>query len=716
MKKNTFLLFTFLLFFPFGLLVAGEGMWIPMLLERLNEKEMREMGMKITASAIYSINQASMKDAIVMFGGGCTGEIVSNQGLLLTNHHCGYGAIQRHSSLENDYLTNGFWAMSREEELPNENLNVTMLMEMKDVTSAVLEGISDNMTESERSKKIDENKKSLIEVAKKDTEYNVVIEDFFIGNQYFMIYEQVFKDIRLVGAPPSNIGKFGGDTDNWMWPRHTGDFAVFRIYVGEDNKPKSYSNDNVPYKPSHHLPISLKGAEKDDFTFVFGYPARTNEYLPSFAIDQQVNITNPIRIKIRQIRLDIFTKYTNNDPKVRIQYASKHAGVANGWKKMIGESKGIRRASGVEKKQQFEQQFDIWANLNVQYKNLISKFDEAYERILPYNLAYYYMIEAGYGVELINFARAFTNLSKIDKTTEKETIDKMLADAQHRSESFFKDYHLPLDKEVAEALLTIYHNEQPIDFRPDFLNFISTKYKSDVKAYVAYLFAESIFTSPEKVAAMLNNFNYKKAQQLQKDPAFVAAKSIADFYTNKVMETIVSIDDEINEMRRVYMRAQMEMQPEKRFYPDANFTLRVSYGKVEGFKPADAVTYKHFTTLDGIMEKENPDIYDYVVEERLKELYNAKDYGRYADKDGSVHVAFIASNHTTGGNSGSPLFNAEGHLIGINFDRCWEGTMSDLMYDPNICRNISVDIRYVLFIIDKFAGASHLIDEMTIVQ
>ena len=692
---------------------AGEGMWIPMLLQ-YNEKEMQEMGMRITAEDIYSINHSSLKDAIVLFGGGCTGEIVSDYGLLLTNHHCGYDHIQKHSSVEHDYLTNGFWAMNRGQELPCPGLSVTFLREMRDVTDKVLYNINVDIPEDERQAKIDENIKKLVAQFEKETPYKVSIKPFFLGNEYFVLFNEVYTDVRLVGCPPSNIGKFGGDTDNWVWPRHTGDFSIFRVYADKDGHPAAYSADNVPYKPAKHLDISLKGVEEGDFAFVFGYPARTNEYLPAVAVDQEANLLDPIMVDLRGKVLDIYNKYQEQDPKVRIQYASKHASIGNGWKKWMGVTEGINHFHGVEKKRAFEQDFQEWAlgaRNRYMYIDLLKNFEQSYKELEPYELAYTYMVEAGLRIELINFAGRFAKLSEVTKDTPQEQIDKMIASLKTASASFFKDYYEPIDREVAAMLLKEYLKAQPANFRPAFLNDIK-----DVNGYVDNLFGKSIFTNEAQVNDLLDNFKPNKVKKLANDPALQVYQSLIGFYRDEVYDHISDIGDNIDRMRRLYMKGQMDMQPDKRLFPDANFTLRVTYGKIEGFKPKDGMTYKHFTTLEGIMQKENPDIYDYVVEPRLKQLYNNKDYGRYADKDGTMHVAFTASVHTTGGNSGSPILNADGQLLGLNFDRCWEGTMSDLVYDPDICRNISVDIRYVLFIIDKFAGARHLVDEMTIVE
>ena len=711
--KRLSLLFTLILTLSVGIVRAGEGMWIPMLLQ-YNEKEMQEMGMKITAEDIYSINHSSLKDAIVLFGGGCTGEIVSDYGLLFTNHHCGYDYIQKHSSVEHDYLTNGFWAMNRSEELPCPGLSVTFLREMRDVTEQVLDGITIDTPEEERQALIEAHIKKIVEAVEKETKYKVSVKPYFLGNEYYLLLNEVYTDVRLVGCPPSNIGKFGGDTDNWVWPRHTGDFSIFRVYADKDGHPAAYSKDNVPYKPAKHLDISLKGVEEGDFAFVFGYPARTNEYLPAVAVDQEANLIDPITVDLRGKVLDIYNKYQEQDPKVRIQYASKHAGLGNGWKKWMGVTEGINHFHGVEKKRAFEESFQEWAlgaRNRYMYIDLLNQFDKNYKELEPYQLAYTYFTEAGMRIELVRFAGRFARLSEVTKDTPQEEIDNMVVALKTASAAFYKDYYQPIDREVAAMLLKEYLKAQPTDFRPAFLNDIK-----DVNEYVDKLFAKSMFIDEVKVNDLLDNFKPNKAKKLADDPAMKIYQSLIKFYRDEVYDHISSLNGNIDRLRRIYMKGQMEMQTEKRLFPDANFTLRVTYGKVEGFKPQDGKTYRHFTTLEGIMEKENPDIYDYVVEPRLKQLYNNKDYGRYADKDGTMHVAFTASVHTTGGNSGSPILNAEGQLLGLNFDRCWEGTMSDLIYDPAICRNISVDIRYVLFIIDKFAGARHLIDEMTIVE
>lgn len=701
-------------------LLGGEGMWIPMLLQQMNEKEMQEMGMKITAEDIYSINQSSLKDAILLFGRGCTSEIISKDGLLLTNHHCGFGNIQKHSTLEHDYLTDGFWAMNKGEELPNPGLTATLLIEMKDVTDSVLAGVDESMTMKERQSIIIINIKRITSDFEEESAYKAAIKPFFKGNSYYMMITEVFKDIRLVGAPPSNIGKFGGDTDNWMWPRHTGDFSLFRIYVDKDGNPAEYSEDNVPYQPNFYFPISLDGVEEDDFTFVFGYPARTNEYLPSYAVEMITKVGNPKKIELRETRLDIFNKYSSKDPKVRIQYATKDARVANYWKKMIGESGGVKRMKGIEAKENFEKEFTDWtvASDNDEYSTILPEFEKLYNELTPINLATDYLKEAGMAIEIVKFANSYRKLVSLSKNSpdNKEAINLEIIKLKNQANGFFKDYYKPIDEEVMISMLRLYDQNLSSEFKPAFFNTINNKYKNDYKAYTSYVFSKSIFDNQDKLISFLDNYKAKQYKKILKDPAYNMAVEMGVLYNTEFQHKIIVINNAIDSLQRIYMKAQMEMKPDARFYPDANFTLRVSYGKVNGYSPKDAVYYKHFTTLEGIMEKEDPDIYDYVVTDRLRELYESKDYGAYADKDGKLHVGFAASNHTTGGNSGSPVLNAEGQLVGVNFDRCWEGTMSDLMYDPVVCRNISIDIRYFLFIVDKYAGAGYLLDEMTLVK
>ena len=678
--------------------------------------------MRISAKYIYSINNSSLKDAIVLFGSGCTAEIVSDQGLILTNHHCGYGRIQNHSSLEHDYLKYGFWAKDMNEELSNPGLTVSLLVRMEDVTSKALEGIIPAMSEAERKNRIAENCVKIQAKAAEGTHYQTVVRPYFAGNEYYLLVYEVFQDVRLVGAPPSNIGKFGGDTDNWMWPRHTGDFSVFRIYADKDNKPAPYSKENVPYKPKKHLTVSLKGVEKGDFTMVFGYPANTQEYLPSDAVQLNTEYLNPIRIGLRQIRLDIMGYSMDTSDLVRIQYSAKYAGIANSWKKWQGESLGIKRLNALDKKRDYEQTFNKWSQsttaANQKYSALLANYSEIYDSYSFLKTSETYLNEAGMAVEVLRFARSFEKLVALakDRNTTNTKLDEQVKAFISGSAAFYKDFQPNLDREVMVRLLTEYAKAKNKLMYPAVLSEVEKKYKGDFSAYATYVFSKSMFVNEAELTDFLGSFSRSSVKRIEKDPAFLLASQLVAFSKANLEPGIKSSERAIDSLQRIYMQAQREMDPQKRFYPDANSTLRVAYGKVDDYKPKDGTFYKHYTTLDGIMEKEDPSVFDYVVEPKLKALYLEKDYGRYASKSGEMRVAFIASNHTTGGNSGSPVLNADGHLVGINFDRNWEGTMSDLMYDPAMCRNISLDIRYCLFIMDKFAGASHLVNEMTIVE
>jgi hypothetical protein len=721
MKKQilVFSILVTLLFNSFKL-KADEGMWIPMLLEQLNQKDMQTMGMKITAEDIYSINHSSLKDAILLFGGGCTAEFVSNQGLILTNHHCGYSNIQSHSTLDHDYLTNGFWARNTSEELTNPSLTATLLIRMEDVTAKVLAVVRKNMTEIQRDEAIEKICKSIEKEAVTGTHYKASIKPFYYGNQYYMFITEVFKDIRLVGAPPSNIGKFGGDSDNWMWPRHTGDFSIFRVYVGKDNKPAEYSADNVPYQPKKHLEISLKGAEKNDFTFVFGYPGRTQQYLTSHAVDLLSNSDNPARIKMRDKRLEIIGSDINSDKLIRIQYSAKYASIANGWKKWIGENRGINRMQAIAKKQNLEKEFDNWVqkdeNRIKEYGGLIKDFENTYNDLKPYTMASVYFSEAGLAPEIIRFAWGFKMLvdQSKDSKIKPEDFQKTLDQYQKGLIGYFKNYNVNTDKKIFAELMKIYFQDCDLAFQPKAFEAIKNKYKGDFSKFADDIYSKSFMSTIEKSTEFLNKYKTGSYKKLEKDPAYILATSIYNNYIDNIQGKLLSLSDKTDSLYRVYVKAMMEMQPDKRFYPDANSTLRVTYGKVNDYYPRDAVHYTHYTTIEGIMQKEDPAIYDYVVEPKLKALYKTKDYGRYANKSGEMPVAFIGTNHTTGGNSGSPVLNAYGQLIGLNFDRNWEGTMSDVIYDPDQCRNITLDIRYCLFIIDKYAGADNLIKEMTI--
>jgi hypothetical protein len=721
MKKYYYFLLAAIVLLQANVSRADEGMWIPMLLQSINEKEMQDMGMRITAEDIYNINNSSLKDAILLFGGGCTAEIISDQGLILTNHHCGYSQIQSHSTVENDLLTNGFWAMSREEELPNPGLSVTRLVRMEDVSTQMLEGITGDMTEKDRDAAIKDNAKAITKEIEEDSHYKASVRPFYYGNQYYLLVYEIFSDVRLVGAPPSNIGKFGGDTDNWMWPRHTGDFSLFRIYTDKDNQPAEYTEENVPYKPIYTIPISIKGVKENDFTFIFGFPGTTQEYLPSNAIEMITQVQNPNRIKLRRQKLDIYESFMTQDPKVRLQYSLKHARLSNGWKKWIGENRGIQKLNGIQQKQEFELGFDEWvlssAETKEDYGTLLQSFDDTYQQMTDAQLEMIYLIEAGLGIEILRAARMADKLVQMSQKsgTSEEKIGEELEKVMKRGENFYKDYYQPIDRKAFVTLLTTYREQFADDQLPDVFKLIDDKYKGNISDFADRVFKKSIFADQASFTNFFEKYKQKKYKKIEKDPAYKMASSFLDFYRQNTMPVVSKLGVAIDSMMRIYMKAQMEYQPERRFYPDANSTLRVAYGKVKPYYPRDAVFYEYQTTLTGIMEKEDPDIYDYVVEDKLKSLYYDKDYGRYGMEE-EMPVCFIATNHTTGGNSGSPALNADGHLIGLNFDRCWEGTMSDLMYDPDQCRNIMLDIRYFLFIVDKFAGAGHLVEEMILIE
>ncbi len=720
MEKTIIFILFILNFLPFSL-KAEEGMWPPVFLsQRIGE--MQKMGLKMTAEEIYSINNSSLKDAIVQFGSGCTGVLVSEKGLILTNHHCGFGSIQKQSRMEHDYLTNGFWAGSMEEELPNPGLTVTFLVRMEDVSIKVMEGVTASMTELDRAAVIKKNIEKIEKGASQGAGFEAKVKPFYYGNQYFLCINEVFKDVRLVGAPPSNIGSFGGDTDNWAWPRHTGDFSIFRIYASKDNKPADYSKENVPYKPKKYLSVSMKGVEKGDFTMIFGFPGTTKEYLTSYGVDLIAFKENPVKVSFRQQRLDIMKNAMASDRRTRMQYASKHAGIANGWKKMMGESKGIERLGTVGRKHEEEKGFAEWANADqaraIKYGALFNAAEKTYKRLYPYDLAGIFVTEGFQGIELLKFASGFKDIIKLSSQKDAKESDLVKNAEKLRSATltFFKDYQQSLDRKVALALLTMISNKMSQEFKPDFFKEIEKKQHGKWAGFVDRLFATSVFADSSKLIQILSEPGAKSLRKLAKDPAYLLIASSAIMMDKTISPVMLECNRTIDSLQRIYIEGLMHYENGRLLYPDANSTMRIACGKVDDYSPEDAVNYRYFTTVAGILQKENPDIYDYVVDPKLKNLILSRDFGEYVDKDGTMHVAFTASNHTTGGNSGSPVLDGNGSLIGLNFDRNWEGTMSDLQYDPDQCRNIILDIRYCLFIIDRFAGAQRLVNEMKLVN
>ncbi len=716
MKK--LLISFFILFTGTGFVFSVEGMWLPLLLEKYNIQQMQEKGFRLTAEDVYSINRASIKDAIVRIG-GCTAVLVSDEGLILTNHHCGYGAIQQHSTVENDYLTYGFWAQERRDELPT-GLSATFLVRMEDVTDQILAELNDAMSERERQLKVIEVARKLEEAAVKETRYRANVAPFYFGNQYFLFIYDVYEDIRLVGTPPSAIGKFGGDTDNWMWPRHTGDFAFFRIYAGKDNSPATFSPSNVPYKPVKFLPVSLRGVNEGDFTMVYGYPGTTNQYLTSHAVKILTEISNPHKIRLRDSRLQVMGREMEKNAFVRIQYASKYAGVANTWKRWMGENNGLARLNAVQRKQELENQFINWVEQSserqAKYGTLLEEFKGLYNELEKLTLPRDYNREALMAIEGVAFAGRFQTLAGLlEKNENEERIKSEIERLKPITKAFYKDYFQPIDRELFEIFLREYYQNVTSDFHPAFYSELNKKFRGDFSRYANHVYSKTIFTNHSKVHDLLNNPGKKALKAILHDPLFVIASQTNDVADKKINNQVAILEFRLSRLYRQFIAGLMEMQPDRVFYPDANRTLRVAYGHVSGFTPRDAVYYKHFTTLAGILEKYNPEIYDYDVPARLKELYINRDYGIYG-VNGTMPVAFIATNHTSGGNSGSPVMNAEGQLIGLNFDRVWEGTMSDIMFDTEVCRNITVDIRYVLFITEKYAGAMHLIKEMKLIH
>lgn len=698
---------------------ADEGMWLPLLLRQLNEPQMKKLGMKISAEDIYSINKGSLKDAVISFGGGCTGGVVSAQGLLLTNHHCGHGRIQALSTPEKNYLADGFWAQSLNDELPVPGLFVTFIVRIEDVSKAALEGVTTSMSERERQSVIDKNLEAIRNNAARESWQNVQVRPFYEGNQYYLFVTETFNDVRFVGAPPESIGNFGDDTDNWVWPRHTGDFSVFRIYADKNNRPAAYSADNVPYRPRYFLPVSLSGVKEGDFAMIYGFPGRTNLYLPAVAVDMQVNVLNPIRVGIRDQILAIMGEAMRADPEVKLQYTAKQAGIANAWKKWIGETQGLKRTNGLEEIRRREAEFKrrVAANpaWNTAYGNLLPELERAYAELTPVASARDYFNETTRGIELFRVASFVESALNLHDTQGPEAAKARSGQLIGFLKNFYQNYREEIDRRLFERLMAIYFDKVPAEAQPEYATKLYNSHNRSATALTGDIYSSTMLADPGKALHMLETDWGKALEALRQDPALKLFKAINELGVEKLQRPVSVKQEQIAALQRQYMAALMAVFPEKRFAPDANSTLRVSYGQVQGYKPRDAVRYEPITYLDGVMEKYKPGDYEFDVPEKLRQLHANKDFGRYTDATGRVPVAFISTAHTTGGNSGSPTFDAHGNLIGLLFDGAWEGVISDYYFSEEINRSIIVDVRYILFVMDKFGGAGHLVNEMKLV-
>ncbi len=700
---------------------ADEGMWLPLFLQQMNEKEMKAMGMKISAKDIYDINKGSLKDAIVSFGGFCTGEVVSSKGLVLTNHHCGFDAIQNNSTLEHNYIKDGFWAMNYGQEIPVPGLFVTFIVRIDDVSKQALAGVASTMGETERQSTLDKNIAELRKNVKRENNQESFVRSFFEGNQYYLFVTETYRDIRLVGAPPSAIGNFGKDTDNWMWPRHTGDFSMFRIYAGKDNKPTTYSADNIPYTPKKSLSISLDGVKEDDFTMVFGFPGRTNQYLYSAAVEQIMKVNDPAKISIREKALSVIDGFMRKDEQIKIQYAAKYAGIQNSYKKWQGEVLGLSSTNAVGKKKEYEREFQKRVDANqgfkTKYGTILSELELAYKEFEKYSLARDYYNETMSRIDAFVILAQLNNLRGVmDNNGGDAALAKALPKAKATLEEVYKEYNSSVDKRLFTELMKNFKQTQSAEFVAQYLIDKLAEKNNDFSLLADELYNCEAISSGEKTLMGLDKSPAGVLEAAKNSAANMLLMEMNNDYSKTVTKNLSGLQNKITRLNRTYMQAQMEVMKERKFYPDANSTLRVTYGKVKGYNPRDAVQFDYYTYMDGIMDKYKPGDYEFDVPEKLRSLYTSKDFGQYKAKNGKMPVCFIARNHTTGGNSGSPALDAYGNLVGLNFDRVWEGTMSDINYDPSICRNIMVDIRYVLFVIDKYAGAGHLVKEMKLVH
>ncbi len=694
---------------------ADEGMWLPMLISKYNINAMQQIGLKLTADQIYSVNQACLKDAIVSLDhGGCTGSIISQKGLLITNHHCGYEAIAEESSVGSNYLADGFWAMRSEEELPIPDKSVSFLIRMEDVTARVLKNVTPGMDEGERGQAIQTETDKLIAETEVESGLEVSVESMFEGNEYYMFVYQTFTDIRMVGAPPSSIGKFGGDTDNWMWPRHTGDFCLLRVYSGKDGKPAVFSKENLPYQPKYFLPVSLAGVKEGDFSMILGYPGSTDRYLTSYGIREKLTQTNPADIKTKWVKMEVMKKYMDADEATRIAYADDYAYLANFWKKSLTESKALLRLKVFDDKKKTEDDFQTWVaqdeNRKAKYGNVLSDFKTVYHATAENRSseAITYAGELLMGVRILYIAFQSGELSSRFDSAD---FSEMISINKKRAEKYYKTFNPELEKEMLRTMLELYAKNVAPDYQPEIYYVIKKKFKGNISRYVDYLFDHSMFASKAKLMEFLDK---PKKKTLEKDPAYLAANSFITSYMIARLSQMTG-EDKFSKARRLYIAGLREMHPETVFYPDANSTMRLTYGRVEPYKPADALFADYYTTLQGVMEKEDSTSQEFIVPAKLKELFNKKDFGPYADK-GIMHVCFISTQDITGGNSGSPVVNGNGELTGLAFDGNSEAMSSDIKYDANLQRTICVDIRYVLFVVDKYAGAGYLLDEMKLVK